>query len=79
MIEIMKNQPYATLTQWPYRANQNINPAFCKAAVPRDGTVLPASPCRVDVAGTMMETSSAPDATQRPSTMPGSPTFNESK
>jgi hypothetical protein len=41
MIEIMKNQPYATLTQWPYRANQNINPAFCKAAGPRRSMALP--------------------------------------
>jgi hypothetical protein len=31
MIEIMKSQPYAILTPGPHRANQNINPAFCKA------------------------------------------------
>jgi hypothetical protein len=29
--EIMKEQPYATLTPGPHRANQSINPPFCKA------------------------------------------------
>jgi len=31
VIEIMKSQPYAILTRGQRRANQNINPGFCKA------------------------------------------------
>jgi hypothetical protein len=81
MMEIIQGQPYASLTPRPHRANQNINPAFCKANRPGAQTLhrLHTRPGRVDAARAMMVTSTAPDAAQQPLTMPGSPSFPESK
>src|SRR5450432_3852771 len=81
MIEIMKSQPYATLAPGPHRANQNTNPAYCKANRPWTQRLhrLHTRPCRVDAACAMMVTFTAPTATRQPSTMPGSPWFPELK